>query len=466
MAEEHEAHGAGENFSRLKNAHILIIDDEEKMRLLLERVLNKHGAFVETAKDGDEAIRRIESHRYDIVLADIKMPGISGMDVLKTTTALHPESQVIMMTAFGTVDSAVEAMKAGAYHYINKPFKMDELLLIINKALEEKSLRREVQTLRKEVQTKYCFDNIIGKSKAMQGVFDIIRRVADSKSTILIYGQSGTGKELVAKAIHYNSSRRDKPFVTINCSALPETLLESELFGHVKGSFTGAIANKKGLFEEAHQGTIFLDEIGEISPALQVKLLRVLQEKEIKRVGSTTTTVVDIRLIAATNKDLEEEVRLGNFRDDLYYRLSVIPIHLPPLKERPEDIPLLANHFMAKYAAETNSPVKSISKEAMRYLVNYHWPGNVRELENVIERALTLGRSDTILPEDLPPHIRTEKPPSTEAEPERDPTLEELEREYIKKILRKVRGHKIEAAKILGIDRRTLYRKEKKYGLK
>jgi DNA-binding NtrC family response regulator len=455
-----------EELNKLDGANILVIEDEDKMRRLLEKVFSKHGAEVETASDGTEAIQRIKTSRFDIILADIKMPGTNGMEVLRTAKQHHPESMVIMMTAFGTVDSAVEAMKEGAYHYINKPFKIEEILLIINKALEEKDLRSEVVQLREEVRTKYQFDNIIGKSKVMQVVFDIVRRVSDSKSTVLIIGESGTGKELVAKAVHYNSPRQDKPFVALNCSAIPETLLESELFGHVKGSFTGAIANKKGIFESANQGTILLDEIGEISPAMQVKLLRVLQEREIKRVGSTSIITVDFRLIAATNKDLEEEVRRGNFRDDLFYRLSVIPIHLPSLRDRPEDIPLLANHFLKKFAAEANSSVRTISKEAMAYLVNYSWPGNVRELENVIERAITLGRHNSIVTEDLPPYVLTKSAvPSDESE-DGDPTLEELEKDYIKKVLKKVKGHKIQAANILGIDRRTLYRKEKKYGLK
>jgi DNA-binding NtrC family response regulator len=466
MAETHKVTSSKEEQNILEDSHILIIDDEEKMRHLLEKVLTKRAALVDTAADGTEAIQRIKTHRFDIILADIKMPGTSGMEVLRTAKQSHPESMVIMMTAFGTVDSAVEAMKEGAYHYINKPFKIEEIMLIINKALEEKNLRHEIVQLREEVRTKYRFDNIIGKSKPMQGVFDIIRRVADSKSTILIVGDSGTGKELVAKAIHYNSPRRDRPFVALNCSAIPETLLESELFGHVKGSFTGAIANKKGMFESANSGTIFLDEIGEVSPAMQVKLLRVLQEREIKRVGSTSTTSVDIRLIAATNKDLEEEVRLGNFRDDLFYRLSVIPIYLPFLKDRTEDVPLLANHFLKKFATEANSSVTSISKEAMGYLINYSWPGNVRELENVIERAVTLGRYNTIMPEDLPDYVLSRPSLTSEEGEDGDPTLEELECEYIKKVLKKVKGHKIQAANILGIDRRTLYRKEKKYGLK
>jgi transcriptional regulator with PAS, ATPase and Fis domain len=334
--------------------------------------------------------------------------------------------------------------------------------------MEERRLRAEVQALREEVRTKYNFSNILGKSKPMLELFALIRKVAGSRSTVLVQGKSGTGKELVAKAIHYNSPRRERLLVTVNCSAIPKDLLESELFGHIKGAFTGAIANKRGLFEEANGGSLFLDEIGELSPELQVKLLRVLQEREIRRVGDTRTVSVDVRLIAATNRDLVQAVQEGIFREDLYYRLNVIPIVLPALKERAEDIPLLVEHFLMKYAKEADPPIEGISKEALRLLLEHDWPGNVRELENVIERAVILGRGPQLLPEDLPAHLRTHSLPGWRQAREAStlwPTLEELERNYIAAVLGETRWRRVQAAHILGIDRRTLYRKIRTYGL-
>ncbi|MEW6614818.1 MAG: sigma-54 dependent transcriptional regulator [Thermodesulfobacteriota bacterium] len=448
------------------DTQILVVDDEERMLNLLKKVLTKQGLSVQTSPNGIDALRKVEDTPFDIIIADIRMPEINGMEVLKAVKETRPDIYVILMTAFGSIDSAVEAMKKGAYDYITKPFKMDEIILAIKKALEEKRLRKEVASLRNEVRGKYRFDNLVGKSKVMHDVFDLIRRVSNSKSTVLIYGKSGTGKELVAKAVHYNSPRKDNPFVAVNCSAIPETLLESELFGHVKGAFTGAIATRKGLFEEANGGTIFLDEIGNVSLAMQIKLLRVLQEREIRRVGGTENIKVDIRLIAASNQNLEEAVKRGEFRDDLYYRLNVITINLPELKERQDDVSLLANYFLKKYTKEENEKIKSISKEAMNLLLNYNWPGNVRELENVIERAIALGRYEEILPEDLPLNIRNSQMISVlkETLPE-NATIEELERDYITKILKKTKGHKINTARILGIDRRTLYRKLKKYSM-
>lgn len=472
------------------DAQILVVDDEEKMRNLLKKVLVKQGFSVRTAPNGIDALGKVKENPFDIVIADIRMPEMNGMEVLKAVKEIRPEIYVIIMTAFGSIDSAVEAMKKGAYDYITKPFKMSEISIVVGKAFEEKRLREEVASLRKEVRSKYKFDNIVGKSKVMQDIFDLIRRVSDSKSTVLIYGKSGTGKELVAKAIHYNSPRKDKTFVAVNCSAIPETLLESELFGHVKGSFTGAVATRKGLFEAADGGTIFLDEIGDISPAMQVKLLRVLQEREIRRVGGPETIKVDIRLIAASNQNLEEAVKRGEFRDDLFYRINVISIVLPELKDRQDDIPLLANYFLEKYSQGEKKEIKSISKEAMNLLLNYHWPGNVRELENVIERAIALGNHSEILPGDLPtsisgvvavvrlgthqemqtgglsPNIRDSEKISAVREtlPE-NATIEELERDYIARVLKNTKGHKINTARILGIDRRTLYRKLKKYNL-
>jgi transcriptional regulator with PAS, ATPase and Fis domain len=345
---------------------------------------------------------------------------------------------------------------------------MDEIIVVVRRVMEERRLRAEVRALRAEVRKKYNFSNILGKSKPMLDLFALIQKVAGSRSTVLIQGKSGTGKELVAKAIHYNSPRRERPLVTVNCSAIPKDLLESELFGHVKGAFTGAIANKRGLFEEADGGSLFLDEIGELSPELQVKLLRVIQEREIKRVGDTRTVSVNVRLIAATNRDLAQAVKEGIFREDLYYRLNVIPIVLPDLQDRAEDMPLLVTHFLLKYAKEADPPIEGISKEAMRLLLEYDWPGNVRELENVIERAVILGHGPEILPEDLPAHLRTRMIPvrhRTRAANTPRPTLEELERDYIATVLAETHWHRMQAAHILGIDRRTLYRKIRTYRL-
>ncbi|MDY7034057.1 MAG: sigma-54 dependent transcriptional regulator [Thermodesulfobacteriota bacterium] len=449
-----------------EDAQILVVDDEERMRNLLKKVLAKQGFSVETSSNGIDALDKVERNPFDVIIADIRMPEMNGMDLLKAVRETRPDIYVIIMTAFGSIDSAVEAMKKGAYHYITKPFKMSEISITLKKALEEKRLREEVASLRRELRGKYRFDNLIGKSKPMQDIFDLIRRISNSKSTVMIYGKSGTGKELVAKAVHYNSPRKDKTFVTVNCGAIPETLLESELFGHIKGSFTGAIATRKGLFEEANGGTILLDEIGTISPAMQVKLLRVLQEREIRRVGGTENIKVDIRLIAISNINLEEAVKKGEYREDLYYRLNVITINLPDLKDRQDDISLLANHFLKKYSQGSGNEVKSISKEAMNILLNYDWPGNVRELENAIERAVALGTHEEILPEDLSPNIRnSKKMMGINAILPEDVTIRELEKNYITKILKKTKGHKINTARILGIDRRTLYRKLKKYNL-
>ncbi len=451
--------------SNNENAQILVVDDEERMRNLLKKVLMRQNFYVDTASNGIAALRKVEEHPFDIIIADVRMPEMNGMEVLAAVKKTRPDIYMIIMTAFGSIDSAVEAMKKGAYDYITKPFKMSEISVVVEKALEEKRLREEVESLRKEVRIKYKFDNIIGKSKAMQEVFDLIRRVARSSSTVLIYGKSGTGKELVAKAVHFNSPRRDKPSVSVNCAAIPDTLLESELFGHVRGAFTGAIATKKGLFEEANGGTVFLDEIGNVSPSMQVKLLRVLQEREIRRVGGAETFKIDIRLMAASNESLEEAVKRGDFREDLFYRLNVITITLPDLKDRQDDILLLANHFLIKYS-QGERRAKSISREAGNLLLKHDWPGNVRELENVIERAIALGDHEEISVEDLPDNIRNAgRGPTQNDILSEDVTIKELEKSYIAKILKKTRGHKIRAARILGIDRRTLYRKLDKYNI-
>lgn len=380
-------------------AQILIVDNEESMREFLSIVLKKEGYACLVAEDGDHALKVIEKEPVDLVLSDIKMPRMSGLELLKVLKEVSPETVVVMMTAFASTETAVEAMKEGALDYLTKPFQIDEVKLIIKNALERKNLKSENQRLRSALKSKGDFTRIIGKSEKMRKVLTLVEKVADNKSNVLITGESGTGKELIARAIHYNSGRRDHHFVTVNCSALPETLLESELFGHMKGSFTGAIANKAGLFEMADKGSIFLDEIGETSLAIQVKLLRVLQEREIRRIGGTKDTKVDIRIITATNKNLETLIEKGTFREDLYYRLDVIPIHLPPLRERSEDIPLLADYFLKKYNQNLEKDIKGFTSEVLQRLSRNEWKGNVRELENVIERAVAL-TSNTILSSD------------------------------------------------------------------
>jgi len=444
---------------------ILVVDDEEQMRGLLVKVLERKGYQVSVCGNGADALDFLEREPADLVVTDVRMPGLSGMEALRAIKELNPEIVVIIMTAFGSIDQAVQAVKEGAYDYINKPFKIDEMLLTIEKALEERRLRHEVSALRQELRTRYHFENLIGKSRAMQEIFGLIEQVAGSRSTVMVYGKSGTGKELVAKAIHYNSPRTSRAFVAVNCAAIPAELLESELFGHERGSFTGAIATKVGKFELATGGSLFLDEVGSMRLDLQAKILRALQEREVERVGGTRTIKIDVRVIAATNRDLKKAVEEGAFREDLYYRLNVVPITLPDLKDRQEDIPLLANHFVQKFAQESNPAIREISKEAMAVLMSHAWPGNVRELENVIERAVTLGHGPAVLPADLPPNLAGGANPLERALA-REATLEDLERDYIAMILQRTKGHQIRAATILGIDRRTLYRKIRRYGLK
>jgi DNA-binding NtrC family response regulator len=444
---------------------ILVVDDEEQMRDLLAKVLERKGYQVSVCGDGTQALAFLEREPVDLVITDVRMPGLNGMEALRAIKELNSEIVVLIMTAFGSIDQAVQAVKEGAYDYINKPFKIDEILLTIEKALEERHLRHEVSTLRQELRTRYHFENLIGKSRAMQEVFGLIEQVAGSRSTVMVYGKSGTGKELVAKAIHYNSPRSAKAFVAVNCAAIPAELLESELFGHERGAFTGAIATKVGKFELATGGTLFLDEIGHMRLDLQAKILRALQEREIERVGGTRTIKIDVRVLAATNRDLKKAIEDGTFREDLYYRLNVVPITLPDLKDRQEDIPLLANHFVQKFAPESNPAVREISKEAMAILMSHTWPGNVRELENVIERAVTLGRGPAVEPRDLPPHLAGGTNPLERAL-SKEATLEDLEKDYIAMILRRTKGHQIRAASILGIDRRTLYRKIRRFSLK
>jgi len=440
--------------------NILVVDDEPEMRSLLKEVLEEHGYRATIADGGGRALARLNEEDFAVVLTDLRMKDMQGLDLLAEAKRLYPNLNIILMTAFGSVETAIEAMKHGAYDYLIKPVKNEDLLRVIERAVREAALRREVTRLRQLVLREYSFHQILGKSKAMGDVFDLIRRVADSPTNVLITGESGTGKELVAKAIHYNSDRRDAPFVPVNCAAIPDALLESELFGHVRGAFTDAKTDKRGLFEEAQHGTLFLDEISELPLMLQAKLLRAIQEREIRRVGATRPVPVHVRLIAATNLTLAEEVKTKRFREDLYYRLNVIEIRLPPLRERKEDIPLLVEAFLRRCCEAGKRDAKRLGEAALALLIDYHWPGNVRELENVIERAVTLARGDTILPEDLPPPIRgTRERRAIDEAVERTLPLAEVEKAYIRRILEKTGGNKFHTAQVLGIDRKTLYRK-------
>jgi len=440
---------------------ILVVDDDADMREMVHDMLKDRGHQVTTAGSGQEAIKLLGEEDYAVVLTDLRMKGMQGMELLTEIKRLYPDINVILMTAFGSVETAVEAMKHGASDYLTKPVKKDDLVRVIGRVVREASLRREVSRLRKEVHKEYSFHQILGKSKPMQAVFDLIKRVADSPTNVLITGESGTGKELVAKAIHFNSDRKDAPFIPVNCAAIPEQLLESELFGHMRGAFTDAKLDKRGLFEEAQKGSLFLDEISELPLILQAKLLRAIQEREIRRVGANKPIPVDVRIIAATNLNLAEEVKAKRFRDDLYYRLNVIELKLPPLRDRREDIPLLVDAFLKKCGESRGKEVKGVSEAALAMLMDYGWPGNVRELENVIERAVTLSRGDKVSPDDLPPTVqgaRGDRRVLDEAA-EKTLPLHEIEKEYIKKILDKMGGNKYQAAHVLGIDRKTLYRK-------
>ena len=447
---------------------ILVVDDEQSMRDFLAIMLKKEGHDVAAAENGTQALKALQTEIFDLVITDVIMPKVDGIEVLRTIKEVSPETVVIVITAFATADTAVEAMKLGAYDYITKPFKVDEIKLIIQNALEKRHLRKENLSLRREIESRAGFENFIGRSQTMQNVFALIRQVADTKSTVLITGESGTGKELVAKAVHFNSQRKDKPFVTVNCGALPDTLLESELFGYLKGAFTGAVSNKQGLFEAANGGSIFLDEISATTPALQIKLLRVLQEREFMRVGGTTAIKVDVRIIAASNKDLLQEVSKGAFREDLYYRLNVILIHLPPLRDRKDDIPLLADFFLRKFAS--GKEPKKITSEAMKMLVNNHWAGNVREMENMIERSVIMATDDTIRIEHMPDDGKDFRS-STELVPSEIPEngidlealLENAEKILLNKALQKTGGVKTNAAKLLGLTFRSFRHRLRKY---
>jgi DNA-binding NtrC family response regulator len=447
----------------MESMKILVVDDEAHIREMIKKGLSQMGGYsVEVAQNGAEAIEKIEKDIFDLVLTDIKMPEMDGLELLKNIKGTRPEMMVILMTAYGSIETAVEAMRIGANDYITKPINFDDLLIHISKVQKESLLLRENLLLRMEVRKKFEFNNIIGKSKKMQEVFSLIEKVAPGNSTVMIYGGSGTGKELVAKAIHYNSPRVDRPFIPFNCGAIPETLVESELFGHTKGAFTGAIQAKKGLFEEANGGTLFLDEISSILPSVQVKLLRVLQEREVMKVGSTERTKIDVRMIAATNENLEENMKKGKFREDLFYRLHVFPVFLPDLKDRKEDIPLLAYHFLDLYSKEAKKEIRGILKEAMKLLLEYHWPGNVRELENTIERAVVMTDQNYLVPNDFPKDLMEGFSEMIKRGVKDRKSLDDIKSEYIKEILKEVGGNKRIASEILRVNPRTLYRFEKK----
>jgi len=447
---------------------ILIVDDEERMRRVLQMMLEREGYEVKLAEHGAEALSLLAQEPFDLLITDMRMPEMNGLELLKNIKKIDERIPVIIITAYGTIQNAVEAMKHGAYDYILKPFDMEEMKTIISRALELERLRREREFLREEVWQQYRFEDLIGRSPAMRNIFSQITRIAKTKSTVLITGESGTGKELVARAIHINSPRANAPFVAINCAALPENLLESELFGHVKGAFTGAVESHPGKFERADGGTLFLDEVSSMSPALQAKLLRVLETQEFERVGGTNTIKVDVRIIAATNKNLEELIREGKFREDLYFRLNVVPIKIPPLRERREDIPLLVRHFVEKFCKEMGKKIKSISKAAMEALVEYDWPGNVRELQNIIERAVVLSEGDTITVNDLPfrPEIPTVQIGDLPYKEAKERLISRFERDYFEKLLKETGGNISQAARRAGMDRKNFYDKIKRLGLK
>jgi two-component system response regulator AtoC len=445
---------------------VLVIDDEENLRHYLQLILGEAGYQVETAQDGKEGLEKMQRHAWDIILCDIRMPTMDGMALLKAAKEKGLEGTIIMMSAYGTVDTAVEAMKIGAYDYVSKPFNADEIILTLKKAEERERLREENIRLRDEVQRDYDLANIVAQSKAMRTIFDLVKKVAQHKSSVLITGESGTGKELVARAIHYNSDRKDKPLISVNCGAIPENLLESELFGHVKGAFTDAIKSKPGLFEMAHQGTMFLDEVGELPQNLQVKLLRVLQDGEIRRVGDTQDSHVDVGIIAATAKDLASEVKNDRFREDLYYRLNVLPIHIPPLRERKEDIPPLVDYFIEVYNKKLGLAITGVAQDAMERFLHYQWPGNVRELENIIERGMILAEGDTIAIKGLLMHMQgDEEPGPRSAGLSIKKGAREMEIRLIKEALQQTKGNRLRSARLLEISHKALLYKLKDYGL-
>jgi DNA-binding NtrC family response regulator len=448
-------------------ARILVIDDEKHQRDILQMILDSEGYETVTAGNGRQALQAVQAQAFDLALTDLKMPDMNGIEVLRDLIKVQPSLCVILMTAHGSIDSAVEAMRHGAFDYLTKPLEREQLLLVLGRALERTRLLRENRMLQEQLRDRFRIDNIVGAHGSMQDVFRVVHKVAASSTTVLIYGESGTGKELVARALHHQSERRDRPFYAVNIAALPESILEAELFGYEKGAFTGADGRKIGLFEQASGSTLFLDEVGDLKRDLQVKLLRTLQEREILRVGGTERVKVDARIITATNQDLERAVAEGRFREDLYYRLNVIPVVLPPLRDRRTDIPLLVDHFLRKYS-EGRTP-KPVREEALKILMAYDWPGNVRQLESVLERAVLLSEGDSLGPEDLPAAVRarinTTADPIAIEIPETGIDIEGVERSLILKALEKAQGNVTRAARLLGLTRRTLqYRLEKMQG--
>jgi len=455
-------------------SRILVVDDEESIREFLEIMLKKEGYEPTCVEDGQQAIDMFKKKSFDLVISDLQMPNVTGIELLRKIREQDPDVLFMMITAFGTTETAVEAMKLGAYDYITKPFKIDEVRINIANALRSRNLEFENRTLKKELVKEYSFQNLIGNSEPMFRIFDMIKRVSQTPTNILITGESGTGKEMIAKAIHFNGPLKDKPFVPVNCGAIPESLMESEMFGHKKGSFTGAVADKAGMFEVADGGTLFLDEIGELPVSIQVKLLRAIQERVIRRVGAVEDTEINVRIIAATNRDLQEMVNDGTFRQDLFYRLNVINIHSPPLRERKEDIAQLVNHFLKKYNERLGKNINGISQEALEQLKNYNYPGNVRELENIIERTVALEGGSTILPESLPPMVNTPNGRKMASSHEIEITEEgidlekiigQIEKELLIKAIHTANGVKKRAAKLLNISFRSMRYRVEKYNL-
>ena len=445
---------------------VLVVDDEENLRLVLKTLLKRHGYEVETASTGEEALGLVDSFGPDVVLTDVRMPKMGGLDLLATLKAKRNDATVIVMSAYGNMDLAIEAMKTGAYDYVQKPFKPDEIVLALRKAEERESLRRENRALRDEIRKEHRFEDILAKSSKMQDIFRTIAKISEYKTTVLITGESGVGKELVARAVH-RRSKRVGPFVAVNCGAIPENLLESELFGHKRGAFTDAVQDRRGLFEEANGGSLFLDEIGELPLGLQVKLLRVLEDERIRRLGETRDIQVDVRIITATHRDLSAETKAGRFREDLFYRLNVLPIPVPPLRERREDIPLLIDHFLARNNSRLGTEIRGLDTEARRLLYEYSWPGNVRELENTIERAMVLSEGDMILAQDLPERVREARDPVqmqlASGELSVKKTMRIIEEILIRRALQKTKGNRTRAAEVLEISHRALLYKIKDY---
>ena len=448
------------------NTKVLVVDDDKDMRFFLNEAMARKGYEVETLPDAESALQAIQKQSFDLIMMDVKLPGISGVEALPHIRQHDPSAVVLVMTAFGSRQLALDALRAGAYDFFTKPFKLNEMNIVIDRALEKRRLQQELRKLEEKLRRQYAFENLIGTSGAMRQVYELIQKVVQTDVTVLIYGESGTGKELIAQAIHYHSVRKDKPFVKLNCVAIPEGLLESELFGHEKGSFTGAVSQKIGKFELANTGTILLDEIGDMSLATQAKILRVLQEKEFERVGGTETTRIDVRVIAATNKDLAGAVQNAQFREDLYFRLNVFSIVVPPLRERKEDIPLLVDHFLRQANEQMSRSVAGVSKETMDILMMHHWPGNVRELENCIHRAVVMTDDDIIAPKCLPLHIQSIAASPKYMLPDKvesiDNTLADVERQIIIDTLQTTGGMQSKAARLLGISERSLWHRVKK----